>query len=686
MRPAYRLIPLLALAGLAACAERTALEPQPDVALHSRANRDRLVSVMSRNMYIGADVDPVLAAIVGGDPQQMLAALQAALGQLQRTDFPTRVAAIADEIALTRPHVVGLQEVYDLDVVPAYLGLPGDPVHLRFLDALQAALAARRVHYAVAGTNTLTDVTLAGGAVHLVDHDAMLVDPARVTLAGPGTGAVFQVNLGQYLPPGAPNVVRGYIYAQALVDGVPALLIDTHLESGSGVLYDQLRYAQAYELTQVAAQAPTVILTGDLNSEPGSPAYQALAGAGLTDTWAELRPHVPGYTCCQAPDLSNRRSLLDQRIDYVWTKGLEGRSGSVQGLIVLIGAYPWALVRGALGTVWPSDHAGLLATFLVPGSLVSDCPRRIRRKRRRPGHAPRPSSFVRAAGLAADPRQLVSRHLQLREPVLHQHQVGEGTVLAPDRACEEEAAVVRRHGVVVVGFGAPEAGGREERALVAEGERGTGEDGGRDERIAAAAVEQLPPAVRPHRLRAAVARDLPPAGTDGGPRPHVDLVTPRFVRRVGEPAPVGRERRPGLVEAGIRHQRREGRVLAAGQSDVARGRGREAHQVPARVCRRHDLPHGPGEADDRVLGPGPVGHAPVDARAADPAQDPRPPLDEVDHPAVRRPRGPHVVPLEGEPRQRSVVQLLDPDVLGTPGADGQGESRAVRREGHPLVR
>src|SRR5512143_2616919 len=84
MRPTYRLIPLLALAGLAACAERSTLDPQPDVAFGVRGNGAKQIAVMSRNMYIGADVDPVLQAIVGGNPADALAALQVALGQIQR--------------------------------------------------------------------------------------------------------------------------------------------------------------------------------------------------------------------------------------------------------------------------------------------------------------------------------------------------------------------------------------------------------------------------------------------------------------------------------------------------------------------------------------------------------------------------------------------------------------------------
>src|SRR3954453_14476295 len=67
------------------------------------------VAVVTRNLYVGTDVDAVIAALAGGgDPQP---ALIQAIETLGKTNFPARAAAIADEIAKTRPHAIGLQEV-----------------------------------------------------------------------------------------------------------------------------------------------------------------------------------------------------------------------------------------------------------------------------------------------------------------------------------------------------------------------------------------------------------------------------------------------------------------------------------------------------------------------------------------------------------------------------------------------
>jgi len=64
----------------------------------------RRVGVMTQNLYVGTDVDAVLAALMTSDPGDDVPALFAAIETLEKTDFPTRAGAIADEIARERPH------------------------------------------------------------------------------------------------------------------------------------------------------------------------------------------------------------------------------------------------------------------------------------------------------------------------------------------------------------------------------------------------------------------------------------------------------------------------------------------------------------------------------------------------------------------------------------------------------
>jgi endonuclease/exonuclease/phosphatase family metal-dependent hydrolase len=351
MRYLNRLLTVVAIAALAACSEQNPVAPQTDIAFNNSAGHgEHAVSVMTRNLYIGADVDAVMLTLAtGGNAEE---ALNTAMLTLQHTDFATRIKAIAHEIATNRPDVVGLQEVYELTV---------GPIQIDFLAGLQAALAKEHLHYVVAARNTSTDASLFDGAVRIVDHDVLLVNERTVRLTGAPVERVFAYNIGTGTGVPGLDLKRGYVTITAKIDGVDMLLVNTHLESGDDPQIVGLRYYQAMELAGVIGTQPHVVMTGDFNDEPVSMMYGVLADANLVDTWAALRPRDPGFTCCQTADLSNRRSALDQRIDYIWTRGFTRNSGRLDGEIRLISAQPDARVRGAFGLIWPSDHAGLVA-------------------------------------------------------------------------------------------------------------------------------------------------------------------------------------------------------------------------------------------------------------------------------------------------------------------------------------
>jgi len=111
-----------------------------------------------------------------------------------------------------------------------------------------------------------------------------------------------------------------------------------------------------------------VVLMGDLNDTPGSPEYGVLSGAGFTDTWTALHPGsgAEGLTCCHVADLSDPVANFDQRIDYVWTRGLARGDGKMKGSVDRFGNLPSDRLHGPVSLIWPSDHAGLLADFQVP--------------------------------------------------------------------------------------------------------------------------------------------------------------------------------------------------------------------------------------------------------------------------------------------------------------------------------
>jgi hypothetical protein len=64
------------------------------------------VRVYTQNLYIGADVDKVIAA----PPAQLPAALLQALATFVATDFPSRAGRIADEIGVQKPDLIGCRK------------------------------------------------------------------------------------------------------------------------------------------------------------------------------------------------------------------------------------------------------------------------------------------------------------------------------------------------------------------------------------------------------------------------------------------------------------------------------------------------------------------------------------------------------------------------------------------------
>jgi hypothetical protein len=90
-----------------------------------------------------------------------------------------------------------------------------------------------------------------------------------------------------------------------------------------------------------------------------------VTGAGFEDSWAAMRPGVRGLTCCHLPDLSDPVSNFTQRIDYIFARGLGGPHGQPQGRLSIVGDQPADRVSGPAHPIWASDHAGVVAEFLI---------------------------------------------------------------------------------------------------------------------------------------------------------------------------------------------------------------------------------------------------------------------------------------------------------------------------------
>ncbi|HYT81949.1 MAG TPA: hypothetical protein VEK86_00760, partial [Gemmatimonadales bacterium] len=233
---------LAALVGLVAgCVDRAPTAPLAELRFSGSEGAAAGVTAMTQNLYVGADVDAVIGALASPDRNDDIPALLFAIQTLGQTDFPARAGAIADEIAHTRPHVVGLQEVSVINIDLTGLGLPV-VVNLDFLEILRAKLAERGLHYEVAAQVQNIVAVPIPGAISLVDHDAMLVDADRVTVSSAG-GQNFTYNVDSV----APGVVlkRGWVWADVAIAGAPYRFVSTHTEADlAGAHLDSLRAAQ----------------------------------------------------------------------------------------------------------------------------------------------------------------------------------------------------------------------------------------------------------------------------------------------------------------------------------------------------------------------------------------------------------------------------------------------------------
>jgi len=350
---------LLILAPVAGCEDARIGGPDLGVA----RGTSQALSVITWNVYYGTDLNAVVTALGNADPTDDIPAFIGALTTLEATAWPARADAIAGVIAAQRPHAVGLQEIATYDIDLSGLGVPID-FTLPFLPILEAALANRGLHYAVAATVESFNAQPIPG-VSVQDFNVLLVDVDRVEVLDTHS-QLFAAGIGPVVPGVA--LYDGWVSATVRVNSAEYTIVNTHLTAGAGEQLSGLRYLQATELVQTIGAASPAIVMGDLNDVAGSLMHQVFQGAGFADAWQDMRPGVEGLTCCQRADLANDVSALDTRYDYILVRGIGTGHAGLQGKIDRVGANPSSKAVGPAGPLWPSDHAGLVARFVIPPS------------------------------------------------------------------------------------------------------------------------------------------------------------------------------------------------------------------------------------------------------------------------------------------------------------------------------
>ena len=97
---------LLAVLLVAGCASDTPLDPMAAAGLRQKGIQDTgagRIIVYNQNVYPGADVDAVIAALADNDASNDLPALITAIGELQANDAAARAGGVADQIARFHP-------------------------------------------------------------------------------------------------------------------------------------------------------------------------------------------------------------------------------------------------------------------------------------------------------------------------------------------------------------------------------------------------------------------------------------------------------------------------------------------------------------------------------------------------------------------------------------------------------
>ena len=351
------------------------------------------VKVWTQNLYIGADLTPVIAATT---PEEFYAAATETLEQMGANLFPLRAQRLATEVALLQPDLIALQEVENITVN----GFNAGPPFVDYLQALLNALALRGQNYTVAAVVVNLDLIIplpfdvtgdgAADTLQVTDRDVILVRQGIPFSILPlpcsfpsADGCNYIARADLVSPAGELSIVRGFVGIEATLQDKKVFFVNTHLEQR--ILSEDfpqsalIQPAQAAELAGVLGALAgfypgvPIILAGDFNSSPQdlpftfpplpdpiNPPYQIISGSGFTDAWTKnplalLDPK--GLTCCQDADLANRTSALYERIDLVFVRGSRFQ--------------PWAFVTTRVPLLpawftphWASDHGGVFAKLV----------------------------------------------------------------------------------------------------------------------------------------------------------------------------------------------------------------------------------------------------------------------------------------------------------------------------------
>jgi endonuclease/exonuclease/phosphatase family metal-dependent hydrolase len=402
-----RLIALLAIALISSTTVSEASEPYD-------------ITVMSRNLYLGADVGVALELI-----PDFPAAAQFMWDQVKKTDFSTRVVKLAEEAAQEKPDLIGIQEA---TIWYCKKNLWSKKVEVfNFLNQYIEATKSTGVGYSLASFNG-TDAFNPGYSIAAIPYLTKVEDPTTFeAIFGSSSAAcgftigdailvrddvaddVIQVGNSEYeatysIVPTLMTIYRGYTWVDFKRQDSTVRVISTHLES----IWDENKVPnsalQAEQLVaDLAGSKMPLIVMGDFNADYRDPRPVSEANPGQQPVVSESCPK-PGAADCNAyatmlsagfenssPDAKDPRyftwgasALLNgpeksrvksatefgnqygftDRLDYIFTKNVYATvSTKIIGNVYPDGSSIWDCGDEKC---FASDHAGVVATIELP--------------------------------------------------------------------------------------------------------------------------------------------------------------------------------------------------------------------------------------------------------------------------------------------------------------------------------
>jgi endonuclease/exonuclease/phosphatase family metal-dependent hydrolase len=377
MHRSRSLLSLITLVALASACDDMAPTAAPGPTLKSDNGHGdgQFLTLMTQNTLHGTQIGIVLSA----PPSQVPLAVGRAYALVPSSQPAERMARIADQIAASRPDVVGLQEAVKwLAQRPGdFLAgnpLPATTVEFDLVELIVDALRASGVEYRVAIVVDNTDIELPGLPPNTLPlpqnfFDVRLIDRVAILVRSDvefwnARGGNYQAGLQLQIGPVQKKFLRGWASVDLKVHGRTVRFLTTHLETQDA---PPVQVAQANELLAIVQQSPLpVIMAGDFNSAANASApastktatYGTLLAAGFEDAWVDAHAGEEGLTCCHDPSLVNPVVNFDQRLDLVLLRGLRGADfGEIVGE---------ELSDFAAFNRWPSDHAGLFMAVRLP--------------------------------------------------------------------------------------------------------------------------------------------------------------------------------------------------------------------------------------------------------------------------------------------------------------------------------